>query len=461
MFIGRKEELNQLKEVIKSEKQENVVIYGRRRIGKSELIKKALEMTEVPYLYYQAKETTKEDNIESLSRLIADQFNLGAIHFTSFEDIFDFMFEKTQGRFIFVLDEYPYLVNVNPGLDSVLQMMIDRYQKKSLLKLVLLGSFIDIMQSLNESDKPLFGRITKMMFVSELNYQEASLFYPSLPNEEKMRYYSVFGGVPYYNQMIDQKKSFIENITRLIIDSKGILSDFIEFFLSRELRRINNANAVLETIALGKRKFADILGRLQKNISSPQLSNVLDLLIKMDLIHKTTPINEPSNSRRTYYEIKDNYISFYYRYIFRNLSERNMLDPMTFYHEIIETDFITQFVPKVFEKVASQYLIIQNKMRMIEPPLLKLGKLWYDNPKTKTNGEFDLASEDRLGYIIYEANYTNSPTNDDIVQEEIRQLETCGVSYYKLGFFSKSGFRLSHSSQYHLITLEDLFRIQD
>jgi len=459
MFIGRSEELKMLKEVIQSDKQENVVMYGRRRIGKSELMKKVLELTDIPFIYYQAKETTKEDNIESLSRLIADQFNLGSVVFASFEDILKFLFDRAKNRFVFVLDEYPYLMNVNPGLDSILQMMIDEYQHKSLIKVILLGSFIDIMQSLTEPDKPLFGRISQMMFISELNYQEASLFYPNLSNQEKMNYYSVFGGVPYYNQMIDLKKTFIENVSRLIIDSKGILSDFIEFFLSRELRRINNANIVLEAIAIGKRKFADILGRLQKNISSPQLSNVLELLIKMDLIHKTTPINEPANSRRTYYEINDNYISFYYRYIFRHLSERSIMDPTTFFNEIIETDFNTQFVPKVFEKIATQYLIIENKKRHIQPPLLKIGKYWYDNPKTRTNGEFDLVSEDKLGYIIYEVKYTNSPIDEKVLEEEINQLEACGVSYYRLAFFSKSGFKLNNQSKYYTVALEDLFKM--
>jgi len=459
MFIGRSEELKMLKEVIQSDKQENVVMYGRRRIGKSELMKKVLELTDIPFIYYQAKETTKEDNIESLSRLIADQFNLGSVVFASFEDILKFLFDRAKNRFVFVLDEYPYLMNVNPGLDSILQMMIDEYQHKSLIKVILLGSFIDIMKSLTEPDKPLFGRISQMMFISELNYQEASLFYPNLSNQEKMNYYSVFGGVPYYNQMIDLKKTFIENVSRLIIDSKGILSDFIEFFLSRELRRINNANIVLEAIAIGKRKFADILGRLQKNISSPQLSNVLELLIKMDLIHKTTPINEPANSRRTYYEINDNYISFYYRYIFRHLSERSIMDPTTFFNEIIETDFNTQFVPKVFEKIATQYLIIENKKRHIQPPLLKIGKYWYDNPKTRTNGEFDLVSEDKLGYIIYEVKYTNSPIDEKVLEEEINQLEACGVSYYRLAFFSKSGFKLNNQSKYYTVALEDLFKM--
>lgn len=457
MFVGRKEEINLLLNAIQSEKQENIVIYGRRRIGKSELIKKVLESLDVPYIYYQAKETTKEDNIESLSRLIADHFHLGSVVFTSFEEIFKFLFLNTKDRFIFIVDEYPYLMNVSQGLDSVIQMVIDQYQKKSLLKLVFLGSFIDIMQRLNESDQPLFGRITQMLFISELNYQEVSLFYPNLSSEEKVKYYSVFGGVPYYNQMIDTKKSFIENVSRLVIDSKGILSDFIEFFLSRELRKVNSANSILETIALGKRKFNDILGRLQQNISSSQLSNVLDLLIKMDLIQKTTPINEPPHSRKTYYEIKDNYISFYYRYIFRNLSERTILDQTTFYAEIIEHDFYTQHVPRVFEKIAKQYLMIQNKSRLIQPPLLKIGKLWYDNPKTKTNGEFDLVSEDKNGYIVYEIKYTNSQVGDEIVRNEINQLEACGVTYYKLGFFAKNGFNLSDTNQYYLKTLDDLF----
>lgn len=457
MFVGRKDEIARLIQAFQSPNQENIVLYGRRRIGKSELIKHVLDQARIPYLYYQAKETSERDNVESLSRLLGEQFALGKALFPSMESIVEYLFEQSTTPFVLVIDEYPYLQSNSEGLDSVLQRLIDQ-MSSSKLKIVLLGSFIDVMKSITDSHRPLYGRITLSLFLSELNYQEASAFYPESNDEEKLAYYSVFGGVPYYNQWIDCNQSFMDNVCKLIIDDRGILSDFIELFLSKELRKLQNANAVLETIAIGKRKFGDILGKLQGTLSSPQLAIVLDSLIRMDLIAKTTPINEPATSKKTYYEIKDNFVRFYYRYVFRNLSKRSVLNPSDFYLLLVKEDLFTQTIPHIFEQVAKQYLLLQNKQGAIRPPYVNIGKLWYDDKETKTNGEFDVVAESVEGYVVYEVKYTDSLVTDAVVAEEAAQLDACHVQYHKLGFFSKSGFRLSQPEKYVLKTLADVYR---
>lgn len=455
MFFGRKEELLVLANQFASDKQENIIIYGRRRIGKSELIKEALKNTTKKYIFYQAKETTIEDNVKSIGTKVSDFFGLGPITFDSLEDILEFLFNQNE-ELIFVIDEYPYLVNLIKGLDSIIQKSIDKYKHKSKLKLVLLGSYIDIMSKLNHSDNPLYGRISTMMFISEMNYQESSLFYSEVDLETKVKYFSVFGGVPYYNALIDETKSFEENLMNIIISKNSPLSDYIEMTLSKELRKINNANAIFQTIARGISKFSDILSNHVTSISSSQLSHILKDLIEMDLIKKTTPINEQSNSRRTYYQINDNFIDFFYRYIYKNQTERLMMDNLDFYNEFIKEDFETKFIPKKFEEIALQYLIIKNKERKITPPLYQVGKYWYDNPKEKINGEFDLVTKDKNGYTIYEVKYTNTKINERVISKLTNQLEKCNVNYHNLGFVSKSGFDIEEK-EYNLITIEDLY----
>lgn len=458
MFVGRSSEIQTLSDAILSSKQENILIYGRRRIGKSELVKHVIDLHDVPSIYYQAKETSIEDNISSLSALVVKHYSLPSISFNSIESILDFVFTQTQQPVCLVIDEYPYLSELMTGLDSVLQKIINQYKHQSKVKLILLGSYIDVMQSLNDANRPLFGRFTHSLFIGELDYREASEFYADCSDEDKLRYYSVFGGVPYYLQLIDPKFTFVENVIRLVIVQHGQLSDFVEFFLTRELRRINNAHAVLETIALGSTKFSDILGKLQASISSSQLANVLDLLIRMDLIDKTTPINDSMNSKRTFYSIKDNYIRFYYRYVFRNLSARALLKPEIFYLELIDADFNTALVPMMFEHVALQYLHHQNKQGKINPPFIKLGKLWFDDPVNKVSGEFDVVGQSLSGFVIYEAKYTNAPVNDKVVNELINQLNRCKLAYQRLGFFAKSSFSVSDPKAYYLRTLADLYR---
>lgn len=455
MFVGREKEIKQLLSYLNRNSQENIVIYGRRRIGKSYLIKEVLKRYNKPFIFYQAKETTEEDNIISLSKLVAIHYNLGNIVFNSFEAILEFVFSKDDGL-VFAIDEYPYLREVSVGLDSVIQKVIDKYKNKSSLKLILLGSYIDIMSKLNEVDNPLYGRIF-MMFITKMDYYDASLFYPNVDLETKVKYYSVFDGIPYYNSLIKAEESFEENIKRIIIDQNSQLGDFMEVTLSKELRKINGANSVFSIIASGVSKFNDILSRLQ-GFSSPSLSSILNNLIKMNLIKKVTPINEPDNSRRTYYEINDNFIDFYYRYIFKNNSSRAILNSSDFYNEIIKEDFNENFVPKKFEKIAFEYLIRENKAGNIKPPFLKIGKYWYDNPIEKVNGEFDVVTKDKDGFIVFEVKYTNKKVDSKVIEKLVKQLDKCNVKYYKLGFFSKSDFAIKDKEQYYLKSLEDMYQ---
>ncbi len=455
MFVGREDEIKQLLYYLESKSQENIVIYGRRRIGKSYLIKETLKRYGKSFIFYQAKETTLEDNIISISKIISEHYNLGDVSFNSIEAIFEFIFLKDDGV-VFVIDEYPYLRELFEGLDSVIQKIIDTYKNKSQVKIVLLGSYIDVMSKLSKVDNPLYGRISLMMFVSKMNYYDASSFYPNVDLETKVKYYSVFDGVPYYNSLIKQEDSFEENIKRIIIDQNSQLGDFIEITLSKELRKINGANAVFSIIANGANKFNDILKRLS-GFSSSSLSAILNNLINMDLLKKVTPINEPSNSKRTYYEINDNYIEFYYRYIFRNNSSRIILKSEDFYNELIKEDFNTQYVPKKFEKIAYEYLIKENKAGNITPPLLNIGKYWYDNPIEKINGEFDLVTQDKSGFIVYEVKYKNTKIDIKVVDRLIEQLKKCNVKYYNVGFFSKSGFDFENENNYYLITLQNIY----
>lgn len=297
-----------------------------------------------------------------------------------------------------------------------------------------------------------------MMFITKMDYYEASLFYPDVDTEAKIQYYSVFDGVPYYNSLINTKESFTKNLERIVLAPNSQLGDFIEHTLSKELRKINGANVVFSAIAQGITKFNDILSHLP-NSSSSALSAILNNLMKMDLIKKVTPINEPPNSRRTYYEINDNYISFYYRYLYAYNSARQLLSPAMFYQELIEKDFHEQYVPRIFEKIAGEYLIRENQAGRISPPLIKLGKYWYDNPVDKVNGEFDLVGEDRHGYIIYEVKYTKKKIGPQVLNHLVAQLEKGQVKDYRLGFFSKSGFDLEQKDDYYLRTLEEVYSL--
>lgn len=154
MFIGRKMELTRLQQMYDSPRQEVILIYGRRRIGKSELIKQFLQAPEVTGLYYQCKRTTEMNNVQSLSALISDVYQYPPLAFSGIEKLLEFLFQRAcQEKQVLVLDEYPYLRQTVAGLDSMLQSLIDTYRERSQLKLILCGSFVDTMKNAHVGGK--------------------------------------------------------------------------------------------------------------------------------------------------------------------------------------------------------------------------------------------------------------------------------------------------------------------
>ena len=178
----------------------------------------------------------------------------------------------------------------------------------------------------------------------------------------------------------------------------------------------------------------------------------------MDVISKVEPINEEGNKRKLGYFIKDNLTLFYYRYLFRYSSQLQIMDPEVFYEKYIENDFETSFVPNRFEIICKQFIIKENLLNHFEPPLFKIGKYYYDDPLTKSNGEFDLVSEDENGYIFYEVKFRKQKLSSSLIKEEIEQVKSTKLKVYKYAFFSRSGYENTNFNDVTFYTLEDLYK---
>ena len=463
-FIGRDEEIKKIKEMYKSAAFEALLLYGRRRIGKSELIKHSLQYFKGKKIYYECKQTSEKNNVESLSALLSDAFDFPPISFQSLEEILRFLFRRAEKEdILLVIDEYSYLSDVLKGMDSILQSIIDEFKEKSRLKLILCGSYVDTMQKLIEKENPLFGRFSYIMKLQEMNYYDTQQFYPTFSNEDKVRLYSVFGGIPYYNRLIDEHKTVRENILSLIASPGARLENEVLMYLKSEISKIINANEVFETMAKGFSRFNDILS--QSHVSSgPSLVDTLDKLIRMELIEKEAPINEEDNRKKAGYFISDNMSLFYYRYIFRYSSQMNILPPEVFFTRFIQDDFENAYVPKRFERIAKQYLLLQNRKGKMEEAFERIGKYYYNLPKEKRNGEFDIVTLDPKGYIFYEVKFQSKPLSLKQIEKEIAQVEATELRCYRYGFISRSGFEEAVHSEYKkrkellLLPLEELFR---
>lgn len=456
-FIGRKEELKKLNKVISSEEMSFALIYGRRRVGKSELVNQAIAKSKVKNLYYECKQVAQESNVNGLSEIVSETLGLPKLGFTDIESLLNYIFESsTKEKMVLVLDEYPYLRESVKGMDSILQAVVDKYRKTSKLTLIILGSYVEVMHSLLEHENPLYGRVDLTINLKQMDYYESSFFYPNYSAEDKVRIYSVFGGIPYYNRLIDDSKSVKENILSLIASPGARLENEVSMYLNAELSKIVNANEVFEALARGFSKYSDILS--QSHVSSgPTLVDVLDKLISMEVVVKTAPINDSANKKKIGYYICDNLSLFYYRYIFRYSSQMNIMDSDVFYKKYIEKDFEEYFVPHVFENICRQYLVRKNKAGEIEPVIENIGKYYYDNPTERTNGEFDIVTEDERGYVFYEVKFRKKPVSDEMINEEIKQVKATGLDCYKYAFFSRSGFNCEKRENVALIAIEEIF----
>ena len=439
-FIGRKDFLNKLKKQVDTDEMSFSLIYGRRRVGKSELVKETLRCANEKSIYFECKQVAEESNVVSLSAIVSDVMGLPKLGYTDIESLLDYIFKlAVNEKLILVLDEYPYLRESVKGLDSILQSLVDRYRESSKLKVIILGSYVEIMRSLLEHSNPLYGRVDLTIDLKQMDYYESALFYPEFSPEDKVRIYSVFGGIPYYNRLIDDKKSVRDNMIELIASSGARLENEVSMYLSAEISKIINANEVFEALARGYSRYSDILS--QSHVSSgPTLIDVLDKLIKMEVVVKTAPINDPNNKRKVGYQIADNLSLFYYRYIFKYLSQMKIMDSSVFFSKYIEKDFEENYVPHQFEEICKQYLIRENKAGNINPVFEKIGKYYYDNPKEHTNGEFDIVTEDELGFAFYEVKFRKASVSKSMVENEIAQVDATGLKCYKYVFFSRSGY---------------------
>ena len=291
MFYGRENERKKLHRMFLSDGQMISLIYGRRRIGKSELIKQALKETDIKSIYYECKQTTERNNVDSLAELIAEIFDFPKPAFENIEALLQFLFKMSEKEpMILVLDEYPYLRENAKGLDSILQSLIDHYKDTSNMKFIVCGSYVDTMKALLEKQNPLYGRIDLTLNLKPMDYYESALFYPEFTEEDKVRLFSVFGGIPYYNRLIDGQKSVRENIIELIASPGARLENEVSMYLNSEISKITNANEVFEALAKGFSRYKDILD--QSNVSSgPALVDILDKLMRMDVVSKEAPIN--------------------------------------------------------------------------------------------------------------------------------------------------------------------------
>ena len=453
MFIGREQELTFLNESYNSNHAEMVVVYGRRRVGKTELITKFCE--DKPNIFYAAKECSDGVQLQSFSKAIVsyapEQFKF-VDNFRDWEQAFSALTDiKTDKKLVVVIDEFPYMVRNNKSIPSILQNLWDHMLKNTNIMLILSGSSMSFIEDeILGYKNPLYGRTTGIYKLEPLPYTDAIKFFPNYSDEDKVIAYSILGGIPHYLQQFDPQKTVEENIKNTILRRGSILYNEVEFLLHEELREPSTYNTVIEAVALGNTEYNAILSKTL--IEQRTLSVYIKNLTNLGILKKEKPsLSKPKENvgqNKGIYVLTDNFFRFWYAFCYPNLSllEKGSVELAW---KMLIKDNLHNFASKAFENIAIEYLYIINERGNLPSVFTEFGRWWGKVTKTDENGKKITTSEeiDVLGkapnsiYILGECKFTNAPFDMGQLKHLQNKLSLTGTIYYYL--FSLSGFTSS------------------
>lgn len=460
VFIGRKEELAELNNRFISGRFEMGVVYGSRRIGKTSLLKEFVK--DKSSFYFQAKESNELDNRTAFSMAVNKLIGLPYVFaYSSYSDGFDALIKYFDGKpFVIVIDEIAFIVKSDKGFLSELQFNIDHKFKNTQIKLVLSGSTVPFMKDiLKDKSGPLFQRSTFQMNIKKMFFTDALVFLDDISSEEKIKYLSIFGEHPFYLEMIDKSKSFNENIYNLLFNKFGNLIDAPNKVLPSSSKDQNRYNAILKAIANRRRSNKEIAEYIGKD--SNYVAAYLPRLIDNEIIEKRESFNK--NQKMNYYEISDNLIRFWYRFVFDNYEEILLNMGKIIYDDISEE--ITNFISLGFEGVALSYLTEKNIKGELGYYYEIIREYKVDNSKLGRSIELDgLAkgigkANNRL--LVVECKYRNKAVSLSVLEHVMESVSIFEYDNYDIYLFSKSGFSddiLTLNNPFvHLISIEDMF----
>lgn len=438
MFIGRDEELAALERLYKSDKFEFVVIYGRRRVGKTALINHFVN--DKKSIYFMGIESNEKQNLENLSKSIIE-FSSGMqteTYFASYQAALEYTFNLAKKeRVILTIDEYPYIARASKSLASTLQMLIDKYKDTSKLMLILCGSSMSYMEDHVLAYKaPLYGRRTAQMKIMPFDFEECCTYLSGLSDEDKAYVYGIVGGTPQYLLQMSDKLSVEDNIKNTYLNPMSFLYEEPINLLKQEVREPAIYNAIITAIATGHSRMSEISTKVGEGTTV--CSGYIKNLINLGIIRKETPYGEKV-SRKSIYSIEDNMFYFWYRFVLDNNSVivRGAADLV---YKQIEAQ-LSDYMGRVFEEICAQYLwklLLGGKMPI---EFTSLGRWWGNDPRKRIQTEIDIMGEqDSNSAIFAECKWRNENVDLDVLETLINR---SGLFHYtKVHFFlfSKTGF---------------------
>ena len=456
-FIGRKEELSSLQELYNKQGFKMVVLFGRRRVGKTTLINKFIEKNKCKSVSFVSTEMTEKELLERMGNDVLDSLApklSGKLKFDTFDSIFDFIAEESEKeRIVFVIDEYPYLAKSCPYMNSLLQKYIDNKWKKSNLYFVLLGSLVSFMrEEVLGASAPLHRRANLEFKINPFNYKDTALFVPDYNAEEKAIVYGLTGGVAKYLEQFDSKLSLDENIVKLFFSRNSFFSEEqIKTVITAEKSNPVSYNSIIDAIAKGKTKYNEI----QTSTGMSDISFCLKNLISAEIV-------ERRETPKPYYIISDSMISFYFKYVAPGASLINSGKGKLYYEQKVKGS-LHHFMGTIFERMAKDYILSNVGTKKIPCFLTDVAE-YQSSVKAGKNivlVEIDLLGLDGKKYVLAgECKFKSEKFDNGDLDNFLNKLNYLPVSNLKIMLFSLSGFTdyvIENSKNLTLVTLEEMY----
>lgn len=411
-FVDRKEEQKRLLKSLGGENTSFIVIYGRRRLGKSTLIKKVLTEKDV---YYMADQTERTHQIGLLAKDISMVFaDFDKVIYPDWEALFMALNYRSQERFTLCLDEFPYLVKSSPELPALLQKLIDSHSLK--YNLIICGSSQQLMQGLIlDGSAPLYGRANQILKLSPIHikYLQEILHLNDVNTIEE---YAVWGGVPRYWELRLQEDSLQESISYNILNPLGTLYEEPVRLLMDDMRDIVQVSTLLSVIGSGVNRLSEIAGRLGK--PATHLSGPLEKLRQLDFIEREIPFGENvKNSKKSLYKVCDPFMDFYFHFVVPNRSLIE-LKRDSLVMDMIRPQF-ARYVSVWWEKLCRQ----ATSGGMIGGDIYNMAGRWWGNVSREEAIELDVVAESLDGgkLLVGECKWTEGEDASRLSHELIEK----------------------------------------
>ncbi|MDE6730278.1 MAG: ATP-binding protein [Oscillospiraceae bacterium] len=464
MFHCRKKELAVLNQRYQGNQFECMVVYGRRRVGKTALINEFCK--DKPVIFFSALNASLTENLESLSRAVYLYQNpednmINAPVYSSFDSILQKITQlSNQKRLIFVIDEYPYLAKADPSISSKLQHIIDHVWQNGQLFLILCGSSMSFMENqVLGYQSPLYGRRTGQIKLKALNYREVAEFCPNLNPEQLSLLYGITGGIPHYINKLNVTNSIDEALISNFFDTASYLFEEPENLLKQELREPALYNSIITAIAGGASRCNEIATKIGVEINF--CAKYLKVLLDLGIIQKETPITEPKN-KKPLYSIGDPFFRFWYRFIPGNMATISTGRFEKVYDKAVKP-YLHDYMGLIFEQICRQYLLQYDDS--LPTVLSDVGQWWGTDKQLRKEVQIDIVGVPIEGnsYLIGSCKYRNDKIGIDEL-ELIKHYATVfgkgKENYYyifSLGGFTENLLTLEQQGKVKLLTLDNLY----